>query len=533
MPKARAITTEEKIALLNEYNRRRGEKDAQFFIENFVHVEDKDGPNLVIPFKLWPGQVDALHMIEANKLNIILKARQLGFSWLAVSYALHGMIYKSGYSVLALSETDIKAKELVRRVAFILRYMPELVIKHRGDPGASLLEWDSTASQVTVYRKDGEDSTFQSFPASENAGRGFTGNLVILDEWAFQQFDREIWAALFPTINRPDGGQLIGLSTIKRGSLFEETWLKSESGENDFARIFLPWTTDPRRDAKWYESVKRNFSGDVHAEYPATVEEAFSIPGGSFFSEFAEHIHVKPKEPIPKYAQRFVSLDYGLDMTAAYWYWIDRRGRARIYREIAEGTDFGPGHSGWIASDAAEKIKEAQGYGTDHEEHITAYLVPPDLIHQRRNDTGKTISDIFAKHGIYLTETSNRHTSGWVCVKELLKPIKEQDEQTGEEINTAILTIDEGVAPNLKASFLNVQRNKNNPNDIEGKGVAHKLTHFVDSLRCFAVYWITPSGEPTEERRAKWSSDMYEDYYNCRTQEGRDYLLGKWGNPFV
>lgn len=516
---AKTMTAKEKEALLNEYERRKGERDVEFFIENFVHVEDKDGPELVIPFKLWPGQKDALHMIEANKLNIILKARQLGFSWLAVSYALHGMIYKDGYSVFALSETDDKAKELVRRAVFILRYMPPWLISHKDDNIQSLLKWDSIASLVTISREGGEDSTFKSFPASERAGASFTGNLAILDEWAFQQFDREIWAAIFPTINRPTGGQLIGLSTIKRGSLFEETWLKSEAGENDFARIFLPWNTDPRRDAKWYESTRRNCTGDMKAEYPASVEEAFAVPGGAFFGEFTEHVHVKPKDPIPKYAQRFVSLDYGLDMTAALWYWIDTKGRARVYRELHK--------TNLIASEAAEEIKKAQG-----NEHITAYLAPPDLIHQRRNDTGKTIADIFAEYGIYLTETSNNRISGWVCVKELLKPIDERDEQTGEDIHTAMLTIDEGAAPNLKLSLLNVQRNHNDPRDIEWKGAAHDLTHAVDSLRAFAVFWIQPSGAPTEERRAKWEPDIWDDYYNCRTEEERQYMISKFGNPF-
>lgn len=514
------ISPEKTLQLINEANRRRAENDVAFFIETYGHVEDKDGEELVVPFKLWSGQKQALNTMCTEKRIIALKARQLGITWLALHYAAHGMLYHEGYSVLALSDGEDTAKELVRRIAFIFRYMPKWFIKRRGETGESIFEYDNTATICTVFRRDGESSTFQSFPASQDAGSSFTGNLALIDEWAKQQWARDIWNALYPTINRPTGGQLIGISTIKRGTFFEELWSKSKEGLNNLARIFLPWSADPRRDATWYEQTKMDMGEAIYQEYPASEEEAFKIPGGSFFSEVRDYIHIKRPDYIPEYAQRFVSLDYGLDMCAAYWYWVDNQGNARIYRELHEPN--------LLVSDAAEKIKELQG-----EEHITAYLAPPDLIHGRHRETGKTTADVFAEHGIYLTETSNNRVTGWQCVKELLKPIEVMDEQTGEKHLTAKLTIDEGCAPNLWRCLLNVQHNKNKYNDIEGKGESHKLTHAPDSVRCFAIYWIEPSGEPKEERRAKWAEDMYEDYYNCKTDEDRNHLIGIWGNPFI
>ena len=34
-----------------------------------------------------------------------------------------------------------------------------------------------------------------------------------------------------------------------------------------------------------------------------------------------------------------------------------------------------------------------------------------------------------------------------------------------------------------------------------------------------------------EEERVKWRKDQYEDFYNCKSQEDRDYLIKRWGRP--
>jgi len=516
--KAKIIEAE---ALKNRIEYLKAENDIAYFIEHFGHVEDKDGAVLVVPFVLWEGQKNALNTIINERRIIALKARQLGITWLALHFAVHEMLFHEGYSVLAISDGEDTAKELVRRTAFIFRHMPKWWIKKKGEVGQSILEYDNTQSLVTVFRGKGEPSTCQSFPASQDAGSSFTGNLALIDEWAKQQWAKDIWNALYPTINRPTGGKLIGISTIKRGTFFEELWVKSKDGVNTLKRIFLPWHTDPRRTPEWYEQTKKDMGEAMFQEYPASEEEALMVPGGVFFNEIRDYIHIKPKETIPQYAQRFVSLDYGLDMTAAYWYWIDTRGRAKVYRELFQPN--------LITSEAAKLIREMQTDENGNEEIITAYLAPPDLIHNRRQDTGKTTADIFAEYGIYLTETSNNRINGWLCVKELLKPIDERDEQTGEIIHTAKLTIDEGCAPNLWRCLLNVQHADRDFNDVAYK--PHELTHAPDSLRAFAVYWISPSGEVKEHKTVSWSEDMYEDYYNS-DEWGQAYLVGKWGNPF-
>ena len=297
--------------------------DVCYFIEGFVKIEDRDSVELAIPFKLWEKQKDVLMSFLTERLVQVLKARQLGLTWLALAFSVWNMIFKGGYSVLALSKTENDAKELVRRVVFILRNLPVWMINES--------EYSATALTVTIT-KNKDASVFQSFPASQDSGRSFTANLVLLDEWAFQQWAREIWRAAYPSINRPTGGQVIGLSTIERGTLFEDLWLDVKNG---FKKIFLPWNSDPRRTPEWYEATRLAMGDGAMAEYPATEAEAFAIPGGAFFSEFRTNIHIKePLDTIPEWYQRYRTLDYGLDCLACYWIYIDAQGFGRIYKEV-------------------------------------------------------------------------------------------------------------------------------------------------------------------------------------------------------
>ena len=305
-----------------------------YYIDEYVHIEDKDAPEVVVPFAAWDAQRDALHSVHDNRLNIILKARQLGVTWLVLAYASWCMLCNPGWLIIALSRTEDEAKELIRRLTLIFRHMPELIREDtRDNEGWTGIRYKSTALTVEIMFPGGRASTFKAFPSSSGAGRSFTANLLILDEWAFQAAAELIWLSVYPTINRPTGGKVIGLSTIDRGTLFEQLFVDAIEGRNNFNAIFLPWDADPRRDMDWYNQTKRDMGDLIMQEYPATVEEALTIPGGSFFPEFNRMIHIKPPQVDTDGYRRYVCIDYGLDMLSAHWIWIDTEYKARVYRE--------------------------------------------------------------------------------------------------------------------------------------------------------------------------------------------------------
>ena len=118
----------EKVEAIRQDQIERCRSSIDFFIDNYGHIEDKDSLENggIAEFKMWDAQREALHSIMSHRWNVILKARQLGFSWLMLHVAAHTLLFP-GKTVIGLSRTEEEAKELVRRLGVIFTYMPELI----------------------------------------------------------------------------------------------------------------------------------------------------------------------------------------------------------------------------------------------------------------------------------------------------------------------------------------------------------------------------------------------------------------------
>lgn len=474
-------------------------KNLIYFVKKYGHFEDKDADELIQPFVLWPEQEEALRDIETNRLNIVLKARQLGITWLALNYAVWKMLTRPGRTVLGMSRSEDEAKELIRRAVVILRAMPELV-KEKGKTTDS--PWfEYTALTVTLHFPDKPVSVMQCFASSENAGRSFTADLLIIDEWAAQAFAREIWGSIYPTVNRPTGGQVIGISTNQRGTLFEDLF----TGDNSFHKIFIPWYADPRRTQEWYNNTKRDVGEVLMAqEYPASVEEALSTPGGAFFPEVTDR-SILTSEPLKQNLVTYFVMDYGLDMFAGYFINRDAFGNSQVVCEIYEPNK--------TVGEAAAIIKDFS-----REYNVAQYLAPPDLWN-RSPQTGKSVALLFNEYGINLTKVNNDMVAGCLAMKELLKH---------EDEGKSKLTILNNCAPNLLKCLKKIQHDERKPKVYAKQ--PHDLTHSVDAARYFAIYWTNPANNADKGRKRKWRRDQYEDYENANAED-RKYLIELWGEP--
>lgn len=480
-----------------------------YWLKTYGHIEDKDAAELIQPFNPWKEQIETFEAFLTHKHNIVLKARQLGFTWLALHYAAWMMLTKPGRTVIALSRTEEDAKELIRRLAVILRYMPELIFEKGNLPGGYEGAWfENNSLSVTIHFPNNPVSTMMGVPSSSDAGRSLTADLLIIDEWAAQQFAREIWTAAYPTINRPTGGQIIGISTNQRGTLFEELY---ENRDNTFYHIFIPWYADPRRDQAWYEETLRNIGEVAMAqEYPATEEEAMSTPGGAFFPEVCKDSFVADELKGEKVT--YFVMDYGLDMLAAYWINVDSQKNAQIIREYCK--------SDLPISTAADTILNitAELVESGDIKKVQLYLAPPDLW-SRSQETGKSRAIIFSENGLNLTKCSNDFAAGCAALKEYLK------HDAGKKSK---LTSYGNCAKEAYRCLTKIQRDEKKPN-VYAKD-PHELTHCVDSLRYFCIYWINPAVTFKTEKQIEWTDDMRHDYMVANAKM-RELIVEQWGVP--
>ena len=219
----------------------------------------------------------------------------------------------------------------------------------------------------------------------------------------------------------------------------------------------------------------------------------WDIFDGQYFPEFNRSIHVIEPFMIPKEWNRYIALDYGLDMFAVVFVAIDTRGNAYVYNEIYK--------SDLIVSEAIQMLKSIM-----RDYNYNGIYAPPDLFNRNR-DTGKSTAELFYNAGIEFIKASNDRIQGWLQVKEWLHVYNTRNEQTGEPIKTCKLKIFNN-CKNLIRCIPQLQHDDKEPNDIANE--PHEITHIPDALRYFCVMHT----EKTEEEKK-----VTKEFYNFTFEE--------------
>lgn len=241
---------------------------------------------------------------------------------------------------------------------------------------------------------------------------------------------------------------------------------KLETGETT-TRIFIPsLVQDNKFMLKYDPDYIKRLDALPEKERKALKYGNWDIFDGQFFTEFDRNIHVIEPFVIPKDWYVYFVMDYGLDKLAGYWIAVDYNNNAYVFREVYQ--------SNLLVSQARDKIKEMTN------EDVYMYLAPPDLWN-RHKETGKSTADIFAEGNVTLYKTNNDRIQGWLQMKEWLKPYKDEQGCT-----TAKLKIF-NTCKNLIRCLPQVQHDAKRVGDIANE--PHELTHSVDAIRGFCVYW--------------------------------------------
>ncbi len=238
----------------------------------------------------------------------------------------------------------------------------------------------------------------------------------------------------------------------------------------DTTRIFIPAKVTDNRFLMQSDPdyVKRLNSLDER-DKRALLYGDWDLQQGKFFESFDRQVHILKPFDIPKDWVKYISLDYGLDMLAAYKIAVDTNRRAYVVSEVYEGKD--NGMDGLIVSEAAKRIKILCA-----NDDIKAVFAPPDLWN-RQKDSGKSIAGLFYENGVNLTKVSSARIHGWLELKEWLNVYKGED---GNKIaNLRIFDC----CTNLIRTISQIQCNSSNPSDCAV--TPHELTHAPDAIRYF------------------------------------------------
>lgn len=295
----------------------------------------------------------------------------------------------------------------------------------------------------------------------------------------------------------------VGHSWVKRRFVSPSPWNVPFVGAEGNTRVFLPaklsdnpflCRADPGYRARLEQLPDNQKKALLYGEW--------DLFEGQFFSEFAYETHTVEPFAIPAHWRRFRTVDYGLDCLACLWVALDGEGNAYVYRELCREN--------LVVSQACEMMLSM----TPPDERIYATLAPPDLW-QRSQESGRSKALLFSEFGVSFTKTPNDRETGWLAVKELLRPQKDGRPRL-RIFRTCTRLIE--CLPALQHDPLKPCDTATEPHDI---------THAPDALRGFAIYYARPA-TPDRDRAPLFPfGDMAQDYENATPAE-REYLRRKW-----
>lgn len=244
--------------------------DPFYFLDRYCHVYDATAAEWV-PFRLWAAQVGPLDLIDREQLVCILKARQLGMTWLVLGYILWRMIFWPACTALVFSKREEEAIYLLgdERLRGMWRRLPKWMQVPSASP-AGAKAWALANGSIC-----------RAFPS--NAGDSYTATLALVDEADLVPDLGNLLSRVKPTIDA--GGKLILLSRADKSrpeSAFKRVYRAAKAGRSPWKQVFLPWHSHPGRDALWYEAKRKDIMDrtgsldELHEQYPATDTEALA-----------------------------------------------------------------------------------------------------------------------------------------------------------------------------------------------------------------------------------------------------------------
>jgi len=271
---------------------RKYSNDPEIFFKECVFIpagEKFGGASGKTNFELFDYQQETLSTIRNNRFVILLKARQLGLTTLAMAYAFWMLLFRPGSNIVLVSRSQTAANNALELIDFMYSFMPAWA-KLKG-PSV-----ESDASTHHSYRFDtGMVSKITSYAATRTVAAGQTANLVLWDEAALAEYQEDALRTLLPTTDA--GGSMVIFSTARGGyNAFARLYKDAERLESQFVPVFHPWyssrfmnplTESGGIDYSVYEMKKRDMSTEpwrFFAEYPSSAEEAFRQSGRSRFS---------------------------------------------------------------------------------------------------------------------------------------------------------------------------------------------------------------------------------------------------------
>ncbi len=235
-------------------------------IETFFRVRNKSGK--IVRFKFNP--VQERYWPELSTRDIILKARQQGFSTLVLGWFLSEcLLHENTRAVIVSHDRDATSKLLMRARFFLKRLSEDLEKKGLPTPKIGyetkeMLSFPAMNSEIYI-----------GTAGSKSFGRGDTISHLHCSELAFWENPAQIMTGLLQAV--PYEGHVIIETTANGiGNYFHRLWTKCKEDRSVFKPHFFPWHLNPEYQLKLDVGEKMKLTPDeemLKQNYSLTNEQ--------------------------------------------------------------------------------------------------------------------------------------------------------------------------------------------------------------------------------------------------------------------
>ena len=220
--------------------------DPAYFARSYVKVINlNDG---LVPFDLYPYQEEMFKHFSENRFNVVLACRQSGKSISSVAFLLWYALFHPEQTVAVLANRGATSREMLGRITLMLENLPYWL-----QPGCKTLNKGNIEFS--------NNSRILAESTSSSSIRGFSVNLLMLDEFAFVEKATEFYTSTYPVISSGDNTKVIVTSTANGiGNQFYKIWQGASQGTNEYVPFRVDWWDVPGRDQAWKQETIANTS---------------------------------------------------------------------------------------------------------------------------------------------------------------------------------------------------------------------------------------------------------------------------------
>jgi len=221
--------------------------DPIHFIKNHIHIVNVDKG--LMKFELWPFQEDLIQTLVDERFTIVKCPRQSGKSQTSLAYMLWYVLFNDQKSVAILANKSATSRELLGRLQMAYEKLPLFLQQ-------GVCEWNKGSIELE------NGSRILAGSTSSSSIRGFSFNLIFLDEFAFvqQNMAEDFFRSVYPTISSGNTSKVIIVSTPNGMNHFYKMWTDATEGNSHYKPFEINWWDVPNRDAAWKKQTISNTS---------------------------------------------------------------------------------------------------------------------------------------------------------------------------------------------------------------------------------------------------------------------------------